>query len=193
VLLTCALSRLRVSRRAQVSFAIRPPEGEGIMTRTRVLVVVAIVAAFGAGTVTGCLLAVRRQPPGQPAVPETPGQAAVPATPTDPPGQPPRPPDFFGRVESVNRTEYGIVFQIRSTKPNLAGWDSEQNAYNRRQDWPGYPSVILSKDTPIHRRGGGSCELRVGQTVSAWGTGQAYTTNPPGYEGNFVVIEPDDR
>jgi hypothetical protein len=104
------------------------------------------------------------------------------------PGQPPRPPELFGTIEAVHP---GVKLLVRSARPNTPGWDSPQNEYHRRYDLPCW--VLLRAGTSVHRRGGEPVEVVVGQTVSAWCSGPMYTTDPPGWGGDYVVIEPGDR
>ena len=155
------------------------------MRRTPVLVGIAIMVAFGSGAAMGWLLATRQQPPEQQAPP---GLVTASAVPDDPPGQPARPPELFGTIEDVHP---GVKFLVRSRQPKTPGWDSPQNEYHRRYDIPCW--VLLRADTPIHRREDEPVEIAVGQTVSAWCSGGMYTTNPPGWGGDFVVIERGDR
>ena len=103
------------------------------MRRMRVVIGAAVLAAFGAGTVTGWFLATRQPLPGTLAPPAVPGEVV---------GQPARPPELFGRVEAVRHSEqHGTAFLVRSTKPNSAGWDSEQNVHHRTIDMPCWVGV----------------------------------------------------
>jgi hypothetical protein len=137
-------------------------------------------------------LANRQQRPDQLAPPGVSAQDTAPAAEADPPGQPLRPPELFGKVEAVRHLEkHGTNILIRSTKPNLAGWDSAQNAYHRSIDMPCW--VAIHAGEPGSRRGGGAADLAVGQTVSAWCSGPMYSTDPPQWSGHFVVLEPDNR
>jgi hypothetical protein len=106
--------------------------------------------------------------------------------------EPTRPPELFGKVEAVRHSERGgTSFLVRSTEPNLSGWDSEQNAHHRAIDMPCWVSV--RNGVQVRHRAGGPAEVAVGQTVSAWCSGPMAESMPPIRGGDFVVIEPDDR
>jgi hypothetical protein len=126
-----------------------------------------------------------RPPEGPPAVPVAPAPREVAS-------EAARPPELFGTVEAVNRSNGAVYsFLVRSTTPNTAGWDSEQNAHHRKLDMPCW--VLVREGAPVRRRGGGPVEIVVGQTVSAWCSGPMATTYPPGWGADAVVIEPADR
>ena len=83
------------------------------MKRTRVIMGFALLASFGAGIGAGWLIAARRQPPDQTAVP--PNEAAAPKVPGDPLGLPPRHPELSGTVEAVEpANEPGFRLLLRS-------------------------------------------------------------------------------
>ena len=141
------------------------------MKRTRVIMGFALLASFGAGIGAGWLIAARRQPPDQTAVP--PNEAAAPKVPGDPLGLPPRHPELSGTVEAVEpANEPGFRLLLRS-----AG--SGDLTY-----------VIVRAGVPVHRRGGSDAGLAVGRHVSVWYYGEMYTTNPPGCYADAVAVEP---
>jgi len=106
--------------------------------------------------------------------------------------EPSRPPEWFGKVVEVRNSAGSCTsFLIRFTTPNLAGWDSEQNAFHRKIDMPCW--VAIRDGVTVLHRGGGVGELVVGQTVSAWCSGPMAESKPPIWDADFVVIEPDDR
>jgi hypothetical protein len=140
------------------------------MKRTHVIVGFALLATFGAGIGVGWLIAARRQPPDQAAVPPN---VAAPRVPGDPSGLPPRPPELAGTVETVEpANQPGFRLLLRS-----AG--SGDLTY-----------VIVPAGVPVHRRGGGEAGLAVGRRVSVWYNGEMYLTNPPGCYADAVAVEP---
>jgi hypothetical protein len=149
------------------------------MRRNRVIasvVVAALLMAFGAWW--GIRPPELVRPPGPPPLAAPAGVASEPL----------RPPELFGTIEAVHP---GVKFLVRSTRPNTPGWDSPQNEHHRKYDLKCW--VLVREGLAIRRRDSGRVEVAVGQTVSAWCSGGMYTTNPPLWSADAVVIEPADR
>ena len=66
--------------------------------------------------------------------------------------------------------------------------ESSQNAHERQ--FPPPHVAVGVADAHVWLRTGGTARVVVGQTVSAWCSGEVTVSEPAGFSGDLVVIEP---
>ncbi len=159
------------------------------MNRTRRVWVVAIALVLAAA---GVQWSARRPPapPGDPPVTQPP-PAGGPRAPA-PGGVPDRPPDLYGVVERLlpDQPDGQQEFFVRSVQPPAGVPESSQNVWERGLPPPHVNGVCVA-DANVRRRSVGPARVAVGQTVSAWCSGEVAATYPAGWSADVVVIEAD--
>jgi hypothetical protein len=100
---------------------------------------------------------------------------------------PARSPELFGKVMKIEARMAGVVHVVLQLSLPKVGKESENNEWHRKQF--GTAWLIVVKGIPVRRRAGGATELRPGQMIAVWSEGTTFTTNPPTWCPEFIVVE----